>query len=149
MPLEQARDVVAHARSFHRELGGFYQKLEHQVHRERVQLLLEYLVEHEKRMADQMDALEESLPRSVLDTWFKNAPDAPEPISESDSRIRPDMTPSEVICLALDLDERMLRVFKQVALQSPVQEVREAFLALYQEGRKEREKLVLDMFEPE
>ena len=59
------------------------------------------------------------------------------------------MTPSEVICLALDLDERMLRVFKQVALQSPVQEVREAFLALYQEGRKEREKLVLDMFEPE
>ncbi|MBP7275731.1 MAG: hypothetical protein KBA51_05970 [Kiritimatiellae bacterium] len=149
MPLEQARDVVAHARSFHRELGEFYQKLEHQVQRERVQLLLEYLVDHEKRMADQMDALEESLPQSVLNTWFKNAPQAPEPVSPSDRRIRPDMSPSEVICLALDLDERMLNVFKQVALQSPVQEVREAFLALYEEGRREREKLVLDMFEPE
>ena len=149
MPLEQARDVVIQARTFHQELGLFYKKLEHHAHRERVKLLLEYLVDHERRMAEHMDALQESLPRTVLDTWFRNAPEMPAPVSMDTTGISPDMTPAEVICMALDLDERMLKVFKHVALQSPVQEVREAFMELYEEGRRERNKLVLDMFEPE
>ncbi len=149
MPLEQARDVVTQARTFHQELGRFYEKLERHEQRERVKLLLEYLVDHEQRMAEQMDALQESLPRTVLDTWFRNAPEMPPPVPMDTAGISPDMSPAEVICMALDLDERMLKVFKHVALQSPVQEVREAFLALYEEGRRERNKLVLDMFEPE
>ena len=149
MPLEQARDVVIQARTFHQDLSLFYRKLEHHAQRERVKLLLEYLVDHEKRMVEHMEALQEILPSAVLDTWFKNAPPMPAPVSMDTAGISPDMTPAEVICMALDLDERMLKVFKHVALQSPVQEVREAFLSLYEEGVRERNKLVLDMFEPE
>jgi rubrerythrin len=149
MPFEQARDMILRARAFHRELGEFYARVEDVVQKERVKLLLEYLVEHERRMIEHLEAIQEGLPPDVLNTWMQYPPDAPLPPTMDDLRISPDATASDVICMALDLDERLLKMYKELAVYAPSAEVREAFLSLYQEGCQERSKLVLDMFEPE
>lgn len=149
MSSEQARGLIEHARVFHRELEVFYHRLENIVQKERVKMLLEYLEEHERRMGERLRVMETQLSRPVLDTWFKFSAEPHAEHLVASFKARPDMSSSEVICLALDLDEYLLKMFKEAAVRAPDEQVREAFLSLYEEGKNERAKLVLDMFEPE
>lgn len=149
MPFEQARDVIEKARSFHRDLAAFYHRIGGVVDRERVQLLLEYLGEHEERRERQLAEFERRTPATMLDTWYQFPPETR--IQEALQRIhiRPDMSVAEAVCMALQLDESLLRLYRQAADSAPIEHIRETFLRLYEEGKKERSKLVGDLFEPE
>ncbi len=149
MAFEQVRDVIDRARAFHRELAEFYRRAENTADRERVKLVLDYLVRHERRMGEQLAAFEQGSPRRVLESWFVVSPGAT--IREEIARIvlRPDMTVSEVVCLALKLDEFLLQLYREASEAASAEPVREAFERLYEEGKIERAKLVLDVFEPE
>ena len=149
MAFEQVRDVIERARAFHRELADFYHRAENDAERERVKLLLDYLVRHEQRMGAQLAAFEHDSSRRVMETWFVVSPGAT--IREEIARIklRPDMTTSEVICMALRIDEFLLQLYREAAEEATNEAVRETFQRLFEEGKRERSKMVLDVFEPE
>lgn len=149
MPFEQARDVIEKARTFHHELAEFYHRIGTVVDRERVQLLLEYLGGHEERRERQLTEFARSTSVSILDTWYQFPPDTRVRDALQKIHIRPDMTVAEAVCMALQLDENLLRLYRQAAEGAPVEHLREAFTRLYEEGKKERAKIVGDLFEPE
>lgn len=149
MPFKQTRDVIEKARAFHSDLGAFYHRLEAVVEREKVKMVLDWLATHEERMERKLAEVESSAAKGVLDAWYQFPPDATVKEAIGRIEIRPDMRAQDVICLALHLDENLLRLYKSAAEASQAREVRGIFESLLEEGKKEREKLVLDLFEPE
>lgn len=76
MRFHQVKELVAWAADFHRRLAGQYTALANDESDERVRMSLEYLADHEQRMASGLDAYmhDGSDHTGVLETWF----DAPE-----------------------------------------------------------------------
>lgn len=149
MPFEQTRDVIEKARDFHRQLAAFYHRLESMVDRERVRMTLEYLAAHEERMELRLAEFEASTGRRVLDAWYQYPPDDSIREALATANIHADISAPDAICMALDLDENLLRLYAKAANAAQHAEVRDAFETLLEEGKKERSKLVLDLFEPE
>ncbi|MBM4156182.1 MAG: hypothetical protein FJ221_14325 [Lentisphaerae bacterium] len=149
MPFEQTRDVIDKARAFHHDMASFYHRVEHVVEKERVRMVLDWLASHEERMEGKLAEVEASTAKRVLDSWYQYPPDATVQDAVARIEIRPDMRAQDVICMALHLDENLLRLYKRAAEAAPMGEVREVFESLLEEGKREREKLVLDLFEPE
>ncbi len=147
MGLERTRDVLDKARAFHRELSAFYRRMEDRADRERVKLLLDYLSGHERKMEERLAQFEETAARRILDTWYKYAPG--DEIREALKLVRVEegMTAPEIICMALRLDENLLRLYRRAAELAPAEPVRQLFQGLYEEGKKERAHLVLAVFE--
>jgi len=149
MPFEQTRDVIERARQFHRQLAEFYHRVESEVDRERVKMTIEYLAAHEERMERRLAEFETATGRRILDTWYQYPPDDTIRAALAATEIRSDMSVTEAICMALDLDEHLLRLYARAADAAQSAEVRDAFETLLEEGKKERSKLVLDLFEPD
>ncbi len=149
MPFKQTRDVIEKARAFHSDLASFYHRLEAVAEKERVKMVLDWLASHEERMEAKLAEVEASTAKRMLDSWYQYPPDAT--VQEAVARldVRPDMRAQDVICMALHLDENLLRLYKRAADTASMGEVRDVFESLLEEGKKEREKLVLDLFEPE
>lgn len=149
MPFKQTRDVIEKARAFHSDLASFYHRLEAVAEKERVKMVLDWLASHEERMEAKLAEVEASTAKRMLDSWYQYPPDAT--VQEAVARldVRPDMRAQDVICMALHLDENLLRLYKRAADTASMNEVRDVFESLLEEGKKEREKLVLDLFEPE
>ena len=101
-------------------------------------------------MERQLDQFEHSAAsRAALEAWLKFVP--PPHISETLAKltIEPGMTAPEVIQLALQLDEQFLALYQQAAAAAPTDEVREIFEKLVAECRRERKRVVRDVYEPE
>lgn len=149
MSFEQTSDVIEKARLFHRQLRDYYMQLKEVTEKQRVQMLLDYLCIHEERMEQSLSAFKQAVPSGALSTWFMYAPgDETEKVLKT-LRIDPDMTSQEVVCTALQLDETLLRLYKQAAELAPREIIRELFRSMYEEGKRERAKLVLNLFEPQ
>lgn len=71
MRFETAREVLDHAKKFHSQLSVFYQGLATGQCPGKAKLLLNYLVQHEKKLADALRRFENDAPNGVLETWFQ------------------------------------------------------------------------------
>ncbi len=138
--MERTRDVLDHVRSFHEKLADYYARLEGRSERARVCLLLEYLSGHERHLADTLMRYEEKASRGVLNTWFKFSPeDKLRSIQETD--LSADMSCDEVVAAALELDERILDFYRDMASRAENPQVRELFEDLLQMERNEERQL--------
>lgn len=146
MAFEQVRNVIDRARMFHLEIADFYKQLEDRVDKEKVQIILEYLSRHERVLEQHLKQFEDDADRNVLDTWFKYAPSDEIRKTIEELVIRPDMSPADVVEMALKLDDTMLHLYKHAADVAAVDEVKDVFMNLYDEGRRARENMVLAVF---
>ena len=147
MAIEQTKDILERARTLHRELSDFYQRLKDDTQRERVKMLLDYLSRHESLMDERLKEYEESAARSLLDTWYKIAPAQEIRRTMENLNLHPDMSVAEVLDIALRLDEVLIELYKQAADLAPAEDVRALFSQLWAEAQKERARMVLDVFE--
>lgn len=67
----QTRDILDHAREFHRRLIRFYNDLRELADEDVTLSLLDDLVEHERNMENRLHDYEESISDNTLDTFFK------------------------------------------------------------------------------
>jgi SepF-like predicted cell division protein (DUF552 family) len=143
MAFEQVREVLDRARRIHADLASFYLAAEQCAEKQKVKLVLEYLRLHEQVLGDRLEAFESSADRNVMDTWLKYTP--PDSARETIRAIelRGDMDVSEVLEAALQLDDVLVSLYRQAADMTPIEEARDVFLALCEECRREREKMVL------
>ncbi|MCK5188869.1 MAG: hypothetical protein KAR12_02310, partial [Methylococcales bacterium] len=97
MRFEQVRDILDHAREFHKCLGEFYQNLVEYEEETRIKMLLEYLGRHEKFLEQGIANFEESASEQVLDTWFQFTQDKATLKLPNSKNIKPDMSVEDVI----------------------------------------------------
>jgi len=142
MRFEQVRDILDHASEFHKRLGEFYQNLADHDDAARIKMLLEYLGRHEKFLEQGIANFEESASKQVLDTWFQYTQDKAILKLPEASNIKPNMPVEEVIRMGLDLDDCLLKLYKDAAENSEVPEVKEVFNNLLEMEQEEEHHLV-------
>ena len=142
MRFEQVRDILGHAREFHKRLDEFYQNIAQHESAARIKMLLEYLGRHEKFLEQGLANFEENASEQVLDTWFQNAQDKETLKLPKASNIKSHMSVEDVIHMGLELDDRLISLYKDAAENSEVPEVNEVFNNLLEMEQEEEHHLV-------
>jgi rubrerythrin len=142
MRFEQVRDVLNHAREFHKRLSEFYRNLADHEETARIKMLLEHIGTHEKSLERGLANFEESASKQVLDTWFQYTQDESTLKLPEAMEIRPHMSVEDVIRIGLELDDRLIELYKDAAESADVPEVREVFNNLLEMQQQDKHHLV-------
>ncbi|MDD5582371.1 MAG: hypothetical protein PHS99_04055, partial [Candidatus Marinimicrobia bacterium] len=59
---KQARDVLNYSKEFHHQLDEYYKTLNNKTDKIRVKMLLDYLMDHEKKLEKNIERIEETIP---------------------------------------------------------------------------------------
>ncbi len=149
MPFEQVKDVIERAKAFHRQLAERLHQCEKEADREKLRMVLDYLAGHEERMEQRLAQIEAATASQILATWYQYPP-APEVVERlAKIEVRPGMSPSDLVCAALQLDEQLLKLYRAAADAAPTPVVREMFESLLEEAKQERAQLVFGLFQPD
>lgn len=147
MRFEQVRDILDHAREFHKKLHELYQQLADQEEAARIKLLLEYLGGHEKLLEQGIANFEQSASEEILDTWFQFTQDDAILKLPETLQLKPHMAVDEVIRMGLELDDRLIKLYRDAVENSEVPEVQEVFdnlLAMEQQEERHLVRAALD-----
>lgn len=147
MRFEQVRDILDHAREFHKKLHEFYQQLASQEKAARIKLLLEYLDGHEKLLEQGIANFEQSASEQILDTWFQFTQDDEILKLPETLQLKSYMSVEEVIRMGLELDDRLIKLYKDAVENSEVPEVQDVFnnlLAMEQQEERHLVRAALD-----
>jgi rubrerythrin len=142
MSNEQTRDILEHARQFHRQVSEFYDQLSCQTEKERIKMLLDYMSRHERNMAAALEAFEQSAPVHLLNACYKVGRKF-QPCCEviRDLDIPPDMSVDDVIQMGLQFDDCLIAVYRDRAENAPDEKVRGVFQDLVELAQKEKRQL--------
>ncbi|MBN2644839.1 MAG: hypothetical protein JXR59_05120 [Desulfuromonadaceae bacterium] len=138
MPYGQAKELLEHARKYHKQVAEFYQKLADMSDKPRVVLMLDYLVRHEKHLEKVLAEYETGTTRKAMDTWFQ--------FSKEDCTFQPlnaldfgkDISVEQILEIGSKIDQCLLNSYKAVADRATTPEVREIFENLLQMETQER-----------
>jgi rubrerythrin len=135
-------DLLERARRYHRELGEFFSRAAHDVQREDVRRLLEYMSRHEEYLDRCLHEYEKGASRAVLETWFKPAPQFARTHCFDSVEIRPDMSTDEAVRMAVRLHDCVTQLFEHLAERAVSHQLYDALCDLLQMERDEEEKLL-------
>lgn len=147
MPFDQTKDVLRHARKFHRRLSEFYEDLKDSVARERTRALLDHLSRHEDYLADTLAKFQKTAPENVLDAFINYKPDTANISVIADFEIKEDMKVDDVITAAMHFDACLIKFYADMARKTNSAKVREMFenlLAMEQNEQLELSKQTLE-----
>lgn len=148
MAFDQTKDVLEHARRFHRKLSEFYEDLKDSADRERTRALLDYLSRHEKYLDESLAAFKDGVSDHVLDSYFRYGSEA-SPLSKiTDFEIKFEMQVEDVLAAAMHFDACLINYYREMAQKTMSQKVREVFenlLVMEQNEQLELSKQSLDL----
>lgn len=147
MPYKKTRDILARAKTLHSQISELYHTLSADAERERVKMLLDYLSRHEKNLAISLEEYEEDASRKILDTWFTFIPEIPAAKCFEDMEVAPSMSVDDVIRLVLCYDEWLVDLYREAAMNSQSEEVREVFNSLLEMEKEEEVVFLRDALE--
>jgi len=149
MRFEQTKDVLEHARNFHRKISHFYKQRRNRTEQERLKLLLDYMSEREQELAQALEEFAEGTSKEVLDTWFQFTCDDETLRICPDALLHDDMTVDDVIRAGVALSQCFIDLFREIATTADSDQVRAIFQNLLESERREQKKLVrnVEMFQ--
>lgn len=147
MRIERCKDILDHARAFHRLIAQCYHRLgnNHATQEGHLGMVLDYLETHEKHLEENLLGYEDQAAPKVLDHWFRLSPceaklDELKGILEKDR-----VSERDVIALAMEVDDCMIDMYKHVARNAEDEDVRTLFQALMTLEENERRRMARDM----
>ena len=149
MSFDQTRDILDHARDFHRRLIRFYNSLKHSVEDEITLKLIEDLVEHEKQLEHRLADYEENAASDTMNTFFKYM------VATTDQTFEnyfiPELVDTEYVIKATRyFDENLMRFYEGMAQRAMSADVTEMLENLRELERREQislSKLMLSLQE--
>ena len=122
--------VLQHAEKLEETLADFYRKLSCETTREDVRLLADYMSRHRIRLSDALSKIPQERVHRVCSTALPYEPVEADlrPFERPD--LPPDATTAEVIDLAVQFDECLIGLYRQMAQQPVCQEAKGLFLSL-------------------
>lgn len=144
MAVQQTRNIIDHVQKFHHWVSQYYHRLADSTQRERTKLLLDYMSDHEQRLANCLAEYELGAPSKILDTWLIS-PDAVDAIKLiEDSESVPDMSVDAIIDLGVQLSECAVNVYKNLAESSEPESVKQTFANLLSLEQKALQQFARD-----
>ncbi len=141
MRFKKTRDVLAHVSHFHREISAACDRVSNETDAKRLNLLLDYVSEREKQLADAVSVFTQNTSKQVLDTWFQYTSDDTPIQRLLDSDMKPDMTPDDLMRVTMQIADHFIALYKDIAAVADTDEVRAVFQNLLDEEQKGKEKL--------
>jgi rubrerythrin len=149
MANKQVRDVIRAVRRFHGKLADLYQNMSDHACKERLKILLYYMVRHQHYLDDSLQRYEKEGSRKALDSWFRMKTDEDIIAALEQIRFSPEGSCEEIVDQALKVDARLISFYKHLAEVGENQEVRDLFHSLYEMEKKYENALVRDAVEME
>ncbi len=145
MRFEQTHEILDHIRDYHRSLSHCYDALEEKAGRRQVKLMLDYLADRERELADAINQFKEKAEPDVLDAWFQFADENRHlelacPVIDLEA----DMDVNDILALAQEAHDCLTRAFGEIAANCETPEVRDVFNQLSAQGETQWKALVRD-----
>lgn len=140
MRFRQISEVLDWTRTFHDTLANDYDGMAKGHEKDRVGMLLQYLAEHERALSAALQHYEEDAARSLLATWYDQAPEIKLPpdlnaLCDTLEKIDTD----SVLALSIAFHDILIDMYAVLADKAPTAAVRELFDSL--RGQETREKM--------
>ena len=147
MAYKEVRDIINQARLFHSHVSKLYCDLEFEPEKVRVKMLLEFMCRHERHLEKCLEKYEDDVSKSILETWIQYVPYNASSKCIDDVQIKPDMSVGNIITLALQLDDCLLNLYKDIKENTISDAVREFFTNLLEMEKQEEIELIRNALE--
>jgi len=141
MRFEQTRDVLDHAVAFHSRLGKFYHRLSNHTEQQRLKLLLDYFSRHEKHLRRSLEDFEDETAEQLLNTWFDFTTGSDLDKLPAKTEIDPNTTVDQVIHLAMELDDHLIALYREMASRADIPELKQLFESLLKLEEQEQHRM--------
>lgn len=146
MSFNQTRDLLDHARDFHRRLGRFYEELHENAPAGQTRKLLENLTEHEQGLGQRLKEYEEGVSGNILDTFFKYMLNGVEDYF-AQYHVPDVIETGDVVAAARYFNDHLESFYKEMAGKAQSEHVREVLLNLMKMEQQEQLSLSKQMLE--
>ncbi len=144
MRIERTRDILDHARKFHRMIAdAYHQKGEHADHI-RLRMLLDYLELHEKHLEKTLGEYEEAASKKILEHWFRQSPCEVKFAELNQLLAQENPTEDDIVNLAVSVDNCMIDLYKSFVNYTDDENVRALFQDLVSLEEHEQRRMVRD-----
>ncbi len=145
MKLEQTKDIIQWCAGFHDSLAHQYETLSRSATEPRLKMMLDYLAQHEHEMHAGLKRFLGTAEPSVLNTWFRQVPELPQPDAlEAMRSCLCCATVEDAENAALEFHEKLQAMYQQLADLSEAAELRELFESLAKGQEAELRRMVRD-----
>ena len=143
MRFKTIEEVLAWTGVFHDHLAQEYERLSERDERQRVDLMLKYLADHERLLQQSVERFRAEAPERVRHSWFDMAPDVPLPgtLMEFNELCRAGDVQA-LVEIAVRFHDGVLGVYTSLRNQAPNESIRELFDSLVQLEHNEKLKMV-------
>lgn len=139
---QTTKALLDKARQFHEELRVIYARLEEISERETVKRVLDHLRRHEAELERGLASFERDLDAGILGTWFKNTPDESRWHFVKQVRFSENLEVEDVVRLAVEADQALISVYRELADLAQAEKVKEVFQQLASLAEAERDHFV-------
>ena len=137
----QVKNMLEQVRDFHGQLVQYYDRLSKEAEQQRVKMLLDHMSKHEQDLQDGLRAYEETATENVMDTYVDCEYCNEILATCRQTPIAPETSVEGVIRVAMDVDNCLLRFFREVAEHAETERVRDVFKNLVEMEESELRKL--------
>lgn len=147
MALKTVLEVLERVRAYHREVALLYEQMEATAEKERVQILLDYLISHERHMDENLAAYEKEVGKETLHACFSGTTDTTRLEHTSTVHLDPAATVNDVLAMALRLDNCLVEFFQDMLSRAKNEHCREFLTRMLDHEIKAEMKLARDSVE--
>ena len=135
---KQVREFVDFGKHLHGKLKELYDDLGEHAQLERVKMLLDFLRRHEQHMEESLARFEKESRHGILEAWLEYSPALD--VEKVMDRLHLQENPSsdEIIQIAMDFDDALVNLYKEVAEKVSDSKVKALFKNLLQLEEKEK-----------
>lgn len=145
MRFRQIRDVLDWTRTFHDTLANDYDGMARGHEKERVGILLHYLAAHERALSAALQHYEEDAAKSLLATWYDNAPEVKLPPDlKSLCQTLEKVDTESVLALSITFHDTLIDMYSVLATEAPTPAVKALFDDLLSQESREKMRTVRD-----
>jgi len=139
MSYSTVKDIIDYSRSLHEHASNLYEQLRDETQRERVDMMLHLLAQHESTLAEALAQVEDGLADNVLQEWHQFEPGSISEALADCHEMHQDISVDELVQVALKIDDYMVGLYRQMLSEATSDESRQLFQNLVQ--LEEREKM--------
>jgi hypothetical protein len=130
MAVTTVSDVLKTVEDFESRLVEYYTEISERTTKEGVHLLADYMGRHRRRLANALENLPEAKRDRIRGCHIRYEPAKPSCSCFEDRKLPADAPACDILDMAVEVDECLVNLYKQVLRQELDSEVRELFEAL-------------------
>lgn len=141
MPVITVREIICKVEEFETMLSVHYKKIADNTQKEGVRLLSEYMARHRIRIHEALDKLDLDIDSPILNTTLRYQPKAADCTCFEKIKLPDNPTAKDLLNEAIQFDDCLVNLYKQVLSQSIPSEVEIIFNSLVQAERRDQIEL--------